>query len=288
MAETGLVFDVTDADFDRLVLEASHERPVVVDFWAPWCGPCLVLGPLLERVIGSLAGRASLAKVNVDQNPRLAGQWRIQSIPLVKVFRNGEVVKDLLGALPEAELRRQLGEVIPSETDDLVAEGDRLAEQGKPQLAEAKYRQALETDSDQSEAAVKLAEMALERGDIADARDLMDRVRPAPSISSRLEALEGRIWLAERCKDSGLLEACRQRLASDPDDLAARFYLGCCLAAERKYQDALDELLAVVRADKRYDDGAATQAMVHIFAILGQSDELARRYRALLSRELYV
>jgi len=288
MAEAGLISEVGEAQFDELVIAASHQRPVIVDFWAPWCAPCRVVGPTLERVVTSLAGRAALAKVNVDENRHLAAAWRIQSIPAVKVFKDGKVAKEFVGALPEGDLRRQLESVLPSQTDEEVAEGDRLAEQGKWQSAEAKYREALEAEPDHKRAMLRLAEAALRRGDAAEAKALIDRVSPDREISADIEVLQARIWLAGKCKDSGLLEACRQRLADSPEDLAARFYLGCCLAHEGSYREALEELLAVVRADKNYEDGAARDAMVRIFTIIGQGSELAREYRSQLSRELYV
>jgi len=288
MAEAGIISDVGEAQFDELVIAASHRRPVIVDFWAPWCAPCRVVGPVLERVVTSLGERAALAKVNVDENRRLAATWRIQSIPAVKVFKDGKVVKEFVGALPEGEIRRELASVLPSQTDEEVAQGDRLAGQGNWQSAEAKYREALEAEPDHKRALLGLAEAALRRGDAAEAKAFVDRVSPDRAISADIEVLQARIWLAGQCKDSGLLEACRQRLADNPEDLAARFDLGCCLAHEGSYREALEELLAVVRADKNYQDGAAREAMVRVFTIIGQSSELARGYRSQLSRELYV
>jgi putative thioredoxin len=288
MAETRLIADVDEAQFDELVIAASHERPVIVDFWASWCGPCRVIGPILERVVTSLAGRVALAKVNVDENRRLAAAWRIQSIPAVKVFRDGKPVKEFVGALPESEIRRQLAAVLPSEADEAVAEGERLAEQGKWQSAEAEYRKALAAEPGHKRATLRLAAAALRRGDVSQATGLVDQVGPDRALSAEIESLQARIWFAGRCKDSGLLEACRQRLADDPTDLGARFHLGCCLAHEGRHREALEELLAVVRADRDYEDGAAKAAMIRVFAITGQNSDLAREYRSQLTRELYV
>ena len=261
---------------------------MIVDFWAAWCGPCRVVGPILERLVTSLGGRVSLAKVNVEENQHLAATWRIQSIPAVKVFKDGKVVKEFVGALPEAEIRRQLDSVLPSKADEAVAEGERLAKQGKWQLAEAKYREALETEPGHTRAMLRLAEAALRRGDASEAKALVNRLSPDRALSAEIEVVQARIWFADRCKDSGLLEVCRQRLADNPEDIAARCYLGCCLAHEGKHREALEELLAVVKAERNYDDGAAKEAMVRVFTIAGQGSELTREYRAKLSRELYV
>jgi len=288
MPEAGVVFDVSGPDFDRAVIAASHERPVIVDFWAPWCGPCRLLGPALERVVGSFGGQAVLAKVNVDQNPDLAARFMIRGIPAVKVFRGGKEVGGFVGALPEPEILRQLRPFLPSDADRLVAEAEQAASQGKSGAADSGYREALKHDPSHPRANLRLAEAAIRAGDLARARELLARARPDPELAGDVEAAQARIWLAERCTDSGLLDACRQRLQRDPQDLQARLYLGCCLALSGEYRAALDELLAVVRADRNFQEGAAKEAMLRIFAIAGPASDLTREYRRLLSRELYV
>ena len=288
MPEAGVVFDVSGPDFDRAVIAASHERPVIVDFWAPWCGPCRLLGPALERVVGSFGAQAVLAKVNVDQNPDLAARFMIRGIPAVKVFRGGKEVGGFVGALPEPEILRQLRPFLPSDADRLVAEAEQAASQGKSGAADSGYREALKHDPSHPRANLRLAEAAIRAGDLARARELLARARPDPELAGDVEAAQARIWLAERCTDSGLLDACRQRLQRDPQDLQARLYLGCCLALSGEYRAALDELLAVVRADRNFQEGAAKEAMLRIFAIAGPASDLTREYRRLLSRELYV
>jgi len=288
MPEAGVVFDVSGPDFDRAVIAASHERPVIVDFWAPWCGPCRLLGPALERVVGSFGGQAVLAKVNVDQNPDLAARFMIRGIPAVKVFRGGKEVGGFVGALPEPEILRQLRPFLPSDADRLVAEAEQAASQGNSGAADSGYREALKHDPSHPRANLRLAEAAIRAGDLARARELLARARPDPELAGDVEAAQARIWLAERCTDSGLLDACRQRLQRDPQDLQARLYLGCCLALSGEYRAALDELLAVVRADRNFQEGAAKEAMLRIFAIAGPASDLTREYRRLLSRELYV
>lgn len=283
-----LVFDVKPQDFDRGVLEASREGPVVVDFWAPWCAPCRVLGPTLERVVLSLGGRAVLAKVNLEQDPSFAAKWGISGIPAVKVFKDGKIIGGFVGALPEPEVRRQLSSILPSEADELVAQADQLATRGDWAEAETRYREALAVNPRHGRASVRLAEAALGRGDYQEAKQLVSKAASAGPQEPELEALLGRMWFIEQCEESGGLNLCRRKQAEDPQDPAAGFNWACCLAAQGEYGDALDELLEMVRADRRYGKGAPREAMVRIFSILGEENELTRQYRQRLARELYV
>ena len=289
MAERAeLIFEVSPQDFDRGVLEASRERPVVVDFWAPWCAPCRVLGPVLERVVSSLQGRAVLAKVNIEQDLNFAAKWGISGIPAVKVFKDGKIIGEFVGALPESEIRRQLSAVLPSKADELVAEADELATKGDSAEAETRYREALVIDPRHGPASVRLAEVALARGDYQEAKKLVSTAASASPQDAAIESLLNRIWFIERCAENGGMDLCRRKQAEDPQDLTARFNCAGCLAAEGAYEDALEELLDLVRVDRTYGKGAPRDAMVRLFSALGQQSELARQYRQRLSRELYV
>ena len=283
-----LIFEVRPQDFDRGVLEASRERPVVVDFWAPWCAPCRVLGPALERVVASLGGRALLAKVNIEQDLSFASKWGITGIPAVKVFKDGKIIGEFVGALPEPEVRRQLSAILPSEADELVAEADQLASGGDWPEAEARYREALAVNPHHVRASVRLAEEALVREDYEEAKKLVSKAASATPQDPEVEALLGRMWFIEQCEESGGMALCNRKQSEDPQDLTARFNWACCLAAQGAYGDALDGFLELVRADRRYGKGAPREAMVRIFFILGEQNELARQYRQRLARELYV
>ncbi len=283
-----LIFEVSPQDFDREVLEASRERPVVVDFWAPWCAPCRVLGPTLERVVLSLGGRARLAKVNIEQDASLAAKWGISGIPAVKVFKDGEIIGEFVGALPESEIRRRLLAVLPSKADELVAQADELAAKGDSAEAETRYREALAIDPRHGRASVRLAETVLARGDYQEAKKLVSTAALAMPQDSEVEALLGRIWFVEQCAENGGPEVCRRKQAKDPENLTARFNWACCLAAQGAYRDALEGLLDLVRVDRTYGKGAPKEAMVRIFSALGEQSELTRQYRQRLARELYV
>jgi putative thioredoxin len=287
MATSPIVFDATDADFEQQVIEASAATPIVVDLWAPWCAPCRSLGPILERVVESYGGRVRLAKVNVDENPGIAAAFRVQGIPAVKILAGGRIATEFTGALPEAEVRRIIDLIVPSEADGLVAEADRLLEAGDRAASEQKCRQVLDAQPDHPGAALRLARFALEAGDADAARDLASRVAEGTPEYDEAQAILARFEFAQRCAASGGKDACAQRLEQNPDDLDARYDLACCLAAEGAYQDALEEFLAVLPRDKTFREGAAKEAMVRIFGIVGQRSPLADTYRDRLASLLY-
>jgi len=281
------VFDVDAAGFERRVIEASHKVAVIVDFWAPWCGPCRFLGPTLERLVEDFGGRAVLAKVNVDDNPELASRFGIQSIPAVKVFRRGKVVGEFVGALPEYEIRSILKGLIPTEADELVAEGDELAQSQRVDEAKERYRKALDIEPRHAAALLRLGKLAFEEGRVDQAVRFLEDIGPNAEEHDEASGLLARIEFIEKCKEAGGLEACAQRLREDQADLDAQYDYACCLAAEGRYQEALEAFLKVVSADKHYRDGAAKDAMVRVFSIVGQRSPLADDYRTRLSRTLY-
>lgn len=278
------VIEVTEESFEKEVIERSHQVPVVVDLWAPWCGPCRTLGPLLERLASEYAGQFVLAKINVDENPLLAQAFRVQSIPLVLAVRNGQVVGQFLGAQPEPRVREFLASLLPSDVDRLVAQASAHLAAGKVAEAEGLFRQALERDPRAAGALVGLARILLERGEAEEATKLLDRVEPGPWRSEADRLLAGlRLRGVEGADESAL----RQRLLAHPGDLAARLELGKWLAAQGRYREALEELLEVVRRDRNFQDQAARKAMVDIFQVLGSGNELAEHYRAELAKILF-
>jgi len=274
-------------DFAKRVEVASAERAVVVDFWAEWCAPCRVLGPVLERVVESFAGKAVLAKVNVDENQALAAKWQIRGIPAVKIFKGGKVVKDLVGALPESELRRELSEVVPSEADDIAADARRLEEDGEFIEAADRYRRALALRPGHPSATIGLARIAFGNGDYEEARELAEAIDLLAPEREDAEGILAMLGFSEACRDAGGKTAIEERLAREPENLDLVFGLGCCLAAARDHRAALDQFLAVVERDKHYSDDAAKKAMVSVFGMVGQRSELADEYREKLTRLLY-
>jgi putative thioredoxin len=285
MADQEFIIDVSQAEFATRVLERSGKLPVVVDFWAPWCGPCRTLGPILERLANLHGGAFVLAKVNVDEAPEVAESFGIRGIPAVKAFRGGSVVAEFVGAQPEAAVQRFLESILPSDAERLVDEAEGFASRGHENAAEERYLAALEKDARHGRALVGLAELLAGRGETEKALALLERVTGGPEISKRAE----RLAAATRTRAAGAvdLEGLRSKASAHPDDLGARLALGKALSAAGLYEEALSELLAVVQRDPRFADEAARKTMLDLFALLGPSDPLAQKFRGELARALF-
>lgn len=268
--------DVAEADFAAEVLAASRTRGVVVDFWAPWCGPCHQLAPVLERVAARHAGDVDLVKVNVDQAPALAGRYQVQGIPAVKAFRHGTVVGELTGVQPETAVERLFAGVAPSQADRLV---DRAVAVSDPDEREPLLRAALEADPGHVPAVTALARLLTESGQAEEARGLLDRV-PGDAEVARLRA---ELNLAEAGRDAGAID--RLRAAAGGGDPEAALELGRALAARGAHGEALNALLTAVRHPATRDE--ARQTTLEVFRVLGDDHELVRTARPKLAAALF-
>lgn len=282
MTMSAFVREVDERNFETSVIERSKQLPVVVDFWAPWCGPCRLLGPILESLIGSYAGRIELAKLNTDENPNISARYRIEGIPAVKAFRDGELVSEFTGALPEPQVRAFLQELLPSAADELADAAVRKAYAGDREGAETAYRQALAEDPSHRAANLGLARMLLAREEEDEALHLLENL-PADPEATRLRA---ELALQRNGADVDV-DALRQRLERDPGDVDANYQLGMALAAQGAYEEALDHLLEVVRRDRGYENDAGRRSMLEIFALLGDDDSRTQSYRRQLGYILF-
>lgn len=272
-------------NFEADVLERSHEVPVLVDFWAPWCGPCRVLGPVLEKLADEYSGKFVLAKINVDESPSLAGAFGVQGIPAVKLIKDGEIAGEFTGALPEPAVREMLSRYLPSEYDEQADEAADLEEQGKPAEAQAIYQSILDAEPTHAKSLLGLGRVLMNEGDRDDALKNLERISPAAEERKIADRLIARLQLqGDQSADEATL---RQKLAAQPDSLEARFELAQALAANEKFEEALSEFLDIVKSDREFRDDGARKAMVQIFDVLPPDDPLIDKYRSELAKVLF-
>ena len=284
---TAAVVEASDATFEDAVLGRSHEVPVVVDFWAPWCGPCLVLGPTLEQLAEEYGERIQLVKINIDENPGVASRYQVSSIPAVKAFLGGQLASGFVGALPEPQVRAFFELLVPSAADHAADSGARARAQGD--LAEARryLEEALASDPEHRAAALELAELLLDEpgagdGAIERAAEIASRHRAEPQAKRVL----GRIAFA-RIAAGHERAALAQRVAAEPGDAAAHYALAGVLAVAGEWEDALEHLLATVRLDRKLDDDGGRLRTLDAFAVLGEQHELTAEYRRRLTNLLF-
>jgi putative thioredoxin len=275
------VFDVTDDTFAIAVLERSRTIPVVVDFWAPWCGPCRVLGPIIEKVAAEYGDDVALVKLNTDENPQVSMQYRIQGIPAVKAFVDGRVAAEFTGAVPEAQVRAFFKRLAPSPEEKAAREAEELASQD-PAAAERRFRDVLSKSPNNVEAIVGLGAILLDRGELDAADDLLER---APT-DRRAKVMRHHIFL-ERFAEKHASEDLKGEAIRNPGDPRARYRWGVMLAADGRMDESLDELLESVRLDRNFADAAARKAMLAVFDIVGLDHPVTREYQRLLSTILF-
>ena len=277
--------DVNEENFELAVLEQSKEVPVLVDFWAEWCGPCKVLGPVLEKLADEYGGEFVLAKLNVDENQNLAGAFGIQGIPAVKLFQDGDLLSEFTGALPEPMLREFLSKFLPTAADKQAQQAAALEEQGKAAEATALYQSILESDPNHAKSLFGLGRLAMNAGDNEAALEFLDKISMVADERKEADRLIARLKLHGGAAQD--LTALRAKVDAEPKNLDARLELAQALAGAEKYQEALAELLVIVKTDRSFQDDGGRKAMVQIFEVLGSEDPLTDQYRSELAKVLF-
>ena len=270
-----LIRDTDTAHFTADVINASKQVPVIVDFWAPWCGPCKTLGPILEKLVREYGGRVKLMKINVDENQELAAQMRVQSIPMVVAFKDGRPVDGFQGALPESQLRSFIERVTGgggSPLDQALAEGNGALEAGDHETAMAIFSEVLQHDENNAAAHAGLARSLMVGGSNDDAREyvdgLTDKLRASKEVSAVVTALELAAEAAQ-AGDTGAADELRAKLSQNENDHETRYQLALALYGANKSEEAIDELIAIIKRKRDWNEDAARKQLLKIFEALG-------------------
>jgi putative thioredoxin len=289
-ADADLIKDSTTKDFMRDVIEASREVPVLVDFWAPWCGPCKQLTPILEKAVRAAKGKVRLVKLNIDDHPQIPGQMGVQSIPAVFAFQDGKPVDGFMGALPESRvadfIARLLGDSAGDTAADLEAAEAALAA-GDLNTAAQMFGEVLQKDRENAQSLAGLAKCYIKTGDLTRAEQTLALVSPAKADSAPVASARAALELARKAPSTGDIEGLRAKLAANPQDAQSRFDLALALNAKGDRNGALEELLALVAKNRSWNDDAARKQLLQLFDAWGVSDPATIAGRQRLSSLLF-
>ena len=287
-----LIKDVTEATFMADVIEASRETPVIVDFWAPWCGPCKTLGPQLEAAVTAAKGKVRMVKVDVDHNQNIAGQLRVQSIPTVYAFWQGKPVDGFQGAVPASEVAAFVERTAALGGDGGLADAIEAAEamlaEGAAVDAAETFAAILSEDPTSAAAMGGLARANIAMGQLDQAEALLNSAAPAMAKSQEVEAARAQLELARQATDAGPVDQLRAMVDADPADRQARFDLALALHASGRVEEAVDALLDLFRLDREWNDGAAKAQLLTIFEALKPTDPIVLKGRRRLSSMIFL
>jgi len=286
-----LVKDTTTQTFVKDVVEESKRQPVLIDFWAPWCGPCKQLTPVLEKAVRAAKGKVKLVKMNIDEHPAIPGQMGIQSIPAVIAFVNGQPADGFMGALPESQvvafLERLTKDTIGDEAKDLLKAADAALADGDAASAANLYAELLAEDNGNVQALAGLARCYVETGALEQAQQTLALVPDSKRNESSVVAALAALQLAEQAKSLGPIAELERKVAANPLDHQARFDLALALNGKGQRLDALEQLIGIVRRDRKWNDDGARKQLIQFFDAWGPADEATIEGRKRLSSILF-
>jgi putative thioredoxin len=285
-AQSPWISETTTPRFEADVIRASIDRPVVVDFWAPWCAPCRQLTPILEKLASELGGRFQLVKINIDENPEIAEAFGVQSIPYVVALRDGRPVSEFMGVHPEDKLREWLNSILPSKADELLKKGQAL-EASDPKGALAAFREAAALDPENAAIKIALARVLLKLNLDDEARKILTDLEARGYLEPEAERVKSQLELRAAAAEAGPLDEARKAAAAVPDDLNLQLKLADALAVANRQEESLKILLDIIQKDKTGVGVEAKNTMVRIFDTLGPGSDLVGTYRRKLATALY-
>ena len=286
MANSAYSADVTQQSFDTLVLARSREMPVLVDFWAPWCGPCQTLMPVLAKLADDYRGTFFLAKVNSDTEQALAARYGVKSLPTVKLFKNGQPVEEFMGAQPEKNIRALLDRHIPRASDAQVDNALLAAQSGKIDEALAILEKAVGEDPSNDRTHLERARLFAQLGRADDAEQALRALSSETKNGSDATGIRAQLEFIRLAKNARPADQLLKAIGANAKDSAARFELAAQLVQTQQYEAALDHLLEIVRVDRKYNDDAARKAILSVFNLLGGKGDVVTQYRRKLSMAL--
>ncbi|MGM4920951.1 thioredoxin [Tardiphaga sp. 813_E8_N1_3] len=292
-AATALIKDTTTRTFVQDVIEESKRQPVLIDFWAPWCGPCRQLTPVIEKAVTAAKGKVKLVKMNIDENPEIPGQMGIQSIPAVIAFVNGQPADGFMGAVPESQVNAFIDKLTAGmpgaepTAAELLQEAEAILAEGDPATAASIYGEVIAADAGNIAAIAGLARCYVETGAIEQAKQTLELVPVAKREDAAVKAVQAKIDLVEQASALGPVTELEQKVAANPLDHQARFDLAIALNAGNQRSEATGHLLEIVKRDRKWDDDGARKQLIQLFDAWGPTDEATVDGRRRLSTILF-
>lgn len=281
-----VTIDASEADFQQSVIEESKKRLVLVDFWAPWCGPCRSLTPIIEKLAQEYAGRFLLARVNSDENQSLAGQFGVRSIPNVKAFSDGKMVDEFAGAVPEGTVRQFIERLLPSPAEEQRHTAMQAYASGNADAALASLDAAQSLEPNNDNIRLDRAEILIDLGRSEDAEALLDELAPLAKLDSRVEHLRALLAFSDTGQAGVSTDQLEARVSQNSTDLDARLALAKQYVAAKQFEPALNHLLEIIQTDRQFGEDAGRKTMLAVFELLGNEHQLTRQYRRLLAASI--
>ena len=278
--------DVTQENFATQVIEASHQQPVLVDFWATWCGPCQSLMPILEQLAQGYQGKFLLAKVEIDSQQALASQFGVRSVPTVKLVKNGQIVDEFTGAMPESQIRAFLDKHIERESDQRMQQALARYQQGENEAALTEMGQILQADPENENNKISYASVLIRENHLAEARQWLSTLSVETSLKPEVRAMQAQLEFIEIVQNAPDPATLEKRLIDDPRNSKARYQLSAHAILQGQFEVAFEQLLEIVKRDRNYNDDAGRKALLKLFELLGDNHELVGSYRRKLAMAL--